>query len=173
MFGLFSCFSLFTSQYFCNPAALVFFFSSASLTPEPGWSLEFIPPACSVVFQALGGKAKGTKAVFHTVSNVAAGPAPVVFCLLRLSRCFCSSAVCLLCRCVFYCFLLFCALLLLFCLFFSLPLPFFQQPSRWNRLLLCSNGFGDTSELSELIFSLPASRHAKVEPPLCLLSAAR
>lgn len=46
----------------------------------------------------------------------------VVFCLLRLSRCFSRSAVCLLCPCVFYCFLLFCALLLLFCfvfLFFS------------------------------------------------------
>lgn len=64
-----------------------FFFSPGS--PEPGRGLEFS------LRWGWGG---------------ASGPG-----LLRLSGCFCSSAVCLLCRCLFYSFLLFCALLL-FCL---------------------------------------------------------
>lgn len=69
----------------------------------------------------MAGAAEGTKPVFRGLRRrppAAAGPALVVFCLLRLSRCFSRSAVCLLCPLVFYCFLLFCALLLLFCFFF-------------------------------------------------------
>lgn len=103
------------------------------------------------------------QSLFSTVADVAAaGPAPLVCCLLRLSRCFCSSAVCLLCRRVFYSFLLFCALLLFCfpssqCHFFLFYFFFFQQPSRRNRPLLRSNGFSDTSKLFVVFFLFPSS----------------
>lgn len=75
--------------------------------------------------------AEGTEPVFRGLRRrppAVAGPVlVVVFCLLRLSRCFSRSAVCLLCPCVFYCFLLFCALLLLFCFVFFLFFSFFNS----------------------------------------------
>lgn len=80
---------------------------------------------CCFFFQVGAGGLGATlevQSLFSVVPTGAAGPALVVFCLLRLSRCFCSSAVCLLCRRLSYCFLF---VLCLVVVVFSASSPFF------------------------------------------------
>lgn len=132
----------------------------------------FFPGWC----RGVGGAAEGTEPVFRGLRRrlpAVAGPVlVVVFCLLRLSRCFSRSAVCLLCPRVFYCFLLFCALLLLFCFFFFLFFSFFNsRAAAIARLFVATVSVTRQSYFVGGVFCLSGQR-ANAEASHCLLSAA-